>query len=123
MRFPEYGREPRLIIPQSCGGHSEGETPGPIPNPEVKPLSADGTAREASRESRTPPHITYEKSRPRGVGSFRFPGQSPESRSKAAGQGQRRPGRRAGRGGRFLATLLRKVARESPHDPALPSPP
>ena len=37
------------------GGYSEGETPGPIPNPEVKLFSADGTAREASRESRTPP--------------------------------------------------------------------
>src|ERR1700761_893801 len=43
------------------GGHSEGETPGPIPNPEVKPLSADGTAREASRESRTPPEHTLTK--------------------------------------------------------------
>jgi hypothetical protein len=64
MRFPEYGREPRLIIPQSCGGYSEGETPGPIPNPEVKPLSADGTAREASWESRTPPHISSEKADP-----------------------------------------------------------
>ena len=38
------------------GGYSEGETPGPIPNPEVKLFSADGTAREASWESRTPPH-------------------------------------------------------------------
>src|ERR1700761_3774444 len=37
------------------GGHSEGETPGPIPNPEVKPFCADGTAREASWEIRTPP--------------------------------------------------------------------
>ena len=38
-----------------------------------------------------------------------------KSRSKAAwGVGP-------GRGGRFLATLLRKVARESPHDPALPT--
>jgi hypothetical protein len=41
------------------GGYSEGETPGPIPNPEVKLFSADGTAREASRESRTPPEHTY----------------------------------------------------------------
>ena len=40
------------------GGYSEGETPGPIPNPEVKLFSADGTAREASRESRTPPEHT-----------------------------------------------------------------
>ena len=31
------------------------ETPGPIPNPEVKPFSADGTAIERLWESRTPP--------------------------------------------------------------------
>src|SRR6476620_9878344 len=31
------------------------ETPGPIPNPEVKPVSADGTATERLWESRTPP--------------------------------------------------------------------
>ena len=31
------------------------ETPGPIPNPEVKPFSADGTATERLWESRTPP--------------------------------------------------------------------
>jgi hypothetical protein len=37
------------------GGFSEGETPGPIPNPEVKPFSADGTAPETVWESRTPP--------------------------------------------------------------------
>src|SRR3954471_16284111 len=40
---------------QSYGGHSERETPGNIPNPEAKPLSADGTARETVWESRTPP--------------------------------------------------------------------
>lgn len=27
-----------------AGGHGGGGTPGPIPNPEVKPPSADGTA-------------------------------------------------------------------------------
>src|SRR6478609_2992883 len=42
---------------QSYGGHSERETPGPIPNPEVKPFSADGTATERLWESRTPPDI------------------------------------------------------------------
>src|SRR5580704_13030722 len=46
--------------PQSCGGNSEGETPGPIPNPEVKPFSADGTARGTAWESRTPPDIHEE---------------------------------------------------------------
>src|ERR1700712_6074463 len=37
------------------GGHSERETPGHIPNPEAKTLSADGTAGETPGESRTPP--------------------------------------------------------------------
>ena len=37
------------------GGHGEGETPLPIPNRAVKPLSADGTWLARARESRTPP--------------------------------------------------------------------
>src|ERR1700712_395349 len=43
------------------GGHSERETPGHIPNPEAKTLSADGTARETSWESRTPPDFNHRK--------------------------------------------------------------
>ncbi len=43
--------KPRLF----GGGNSGGETPGPIPNPEAKPTSADGTALEGVWESRTPP--------------------------------------------------------------------
>src|ERR1700690_3233510 len=89
MRFPEYGREPRLVIPQSCGGHSEGETPGPIPNPEVKPLSADGTAREASRESRTPPRISSKEAGPQGPASLRCAPPPPPP----IGQVRFRPGR------------------------------
>jgi hypothetical protein len=37
------------------GGFSEGETPLPIPNRAVKPLSADGTWPARAWESRTPP--------------------------------------------------------------------
>ena len=37
------------------GGYSEEETPVLIPNTEVKLFSADGTARAAEWESRTPP--------------------------------------------------------------------
>ena len=40
---------------ETFGGFGEGETPGPIPNPEVKLFSADGTAWETVWESRTPP--------------------------------------------------------------------
>ena len=36
-----------------------GETPGPIPNPEAKTHSADGTAPGRVWESRTPPDIHY----------------------------------------------------------------
>jgi tetratricopeptide repeat protein len=39
------------------GGYSEGETPGPIPNPAVKPFSADGTALVTGWESRSPPRL------------------------------------------------------------------
>ena len=49
MDLPVSHGEPRY------GGHGGGETPGPIPNPEVKPSSADGTARVTGWESRTPP--------------------------------------------------------------------
>ena len=41
------------------GGHSDRETPGPIPNPEAKPDSADGTAPARVRESRTPPSTHF----------------------------------------------------------------
>src|SRR5665811_2506570 len=37
------------------------ETPGPIPNPEAKPFSADGTALVTVWESRTPPDIHCER--------------------------------------------------------------
>ena len=40
------------------GGFSVGETPGPIPNPEAKPFSADGTALGRVWESRTLPAFT-----------------------------------------------------------------
>jgi hypothetical protein len=47
----------RLII--FFGGHSEGDPPVPIPNTEVKPLSADGTAWETMWESRSPPNSFF----------------------------------------------------------------
>src|SRR3954452_8050238 len=43
---------------QVSGGHGEGETPLPIPNRAVKPLSADGTWPARARESRTPPYFS-----------------------------------------------------------------
>src|SRR5439155_20108410 len=44
-----------ITVSQCYGGHGGGETPGPIPNPEAKPSSADGTAPDRMWESRTPP--------------------------------------------------------------------
>ena len=46
------------MLDKCFGGHSGGETPGLIPNPEAKPFSADGTALETVWESRTPPDLT-----------------------------------------------------------------
>jgi hypothetical protein len=51
------------------GGHSDGETPLPIPNREVKPVSADGTRGAIPRESRKPP-ILFPKGPARGLSSF-----------------------------------------------------
>ena len=60
---------------QSYGGHSDRETPGPIPNPEVKPASADGTAPERWWESRTPPNILSSRGHP-AVASVALEGQT-----------------------------------------------
>ena len=48
-----YGRAAGAF--DTLGGHSGGDTPLPIPNREVKPASADGTARETLWESRSSP--------------------------------------------------------------------
>src|SRR5437764_9501669 len=55
VRFPRCGRGHNSI--EFRRHNSEGETPGPIPNPEAKPFSADGTALVTGWESRTPPDI------------------------------------------------------------------
>ena len=47
----------RNIANRFLGGYAEGVTPVPISNTEVKPLRADGTARVAVWESRSPPGI------------------------------------------------------------------
>jgi hypothetical protein len=48
------------VVSPDSGGHGEGETPLPIPNRAVKPLSADGTWPARARESRTPP-VMFER--------------------------------------------------------------
>ena len=41
--------------PSRAGGFGGGGTPGPVPNPEVKPASAEGTAGATPWEARAPP--------------------------------------------------------------------
>ena len=48
-----------LVPPAIPGGDSGGDTPVPIPNTEVKPSSADGTALETRWESRTLPGFCF----------------------------------------------------------------
>ena len=67
------------------GGNCEEETPVPIPNTEVKLFSADGTAREAEWESRTPPkNLLHEPgiaiSKHGDSGFFNFAGRIPVDR-------------------------------------------
>ena len=61
------------LVSQSYGGHSGRETPGPIPNPEAKPASADGTALARVWESRTPPNTTSHKPEPPNPPGRGFP--------------------------------------------------
>ena len=51
------------------GGCVERATPVPIPNTEVKPLGADGTARATVWESRKPPGLLM-KARERNLAGF-----------------------------------------------------
>src|SRR6266511_5329900 len=62
VRVAGFGRPRR----RRFGGHGGGETPGPIPNPEVKPSSADGTALETGWESRSPPRLFAQRAALRG---------------------------------------------------------
>src|SRR5438067_13900428 len=48
---------PNTICEKFSGGSVERATPVPIPNTEVKPLGADGTARATAWESRKPPGL------------------------------------------------------------------
>ena len=77
---------------QSYGGHSERETPGPIPNPEVKPFSADGTATARSWESRTPPDILCSSPASSEAGLLAFPPSTLDGTANGSGvaRGQER---------------------------------
>ena len=72
-RFPTpRHHRPGRVRSKGYGGHSVGETPGPIPNPEAKTHSADGTAPGRVWESRSPPehHYTVESPQPHVLGAL-----------------------------------------------------
>ena len=48
-----------MHIKEICGDYSGEDTPVPIPNTEVKLLSADDTWRATARESKTLPLISF----------------------------------------------------------------
>src|SRR5581483_3991905 len=62
---------PRGASRPVSGGYGEGETPLPIPNRAVKPLSADGTWPARAWESRSPPVLTSDV---QAAGSLTGPG-------------------------------------------------
>jgi hypothetical protein len=71
--YPQISRpdpQGRRTRNKGYGGHSVGETPGPIPNPEAKTHSADGTAPGRVWESRTPPD-NHSRKAPRTPGGLR----------------------------------------------------
>ena len=58
--MPRSQRRGSEKVEKLSGGDSGGDPPVPIPNTEVKPVSADGTWGEDPRESRTPPDTIRE---------------------------------------------------------------
>lgn len=55
-RAPEAGPEGAIEERRArAGGPGPGGTPGPVPNPEVKPVGAESTAAAGPREGRAPP--------------------------------------------------------------------
>ena len=72
------------------GGFGEGETPLPIPNRAVKPLSADGTWPSRAWESRSPPVYLHE---PPSGGSWCLRARSgPANHGSDCAAGRSRPG-------------------------------
>ena len=68
---PDWSSTDKIVI-QFFGGDCKEATPVPIPNTEVKLFSADGTARAAVWESRSPPESLYI-----GPGSRKYPEPGP----------------------------------------------
>ena len=69
---PPGPHSPARYGSKGYGGHSVGETPGPIPNPEAKTHSADGTAPGRVWESRSPPDTHWSRPQPPWLGPPTF---------------------------------------------------
>src|SRR5512145_44836 len=67
LNYPSYGCQKALpsALFKVCGGYIGRVTPVPIPNTEVKPARADGTARVTVWESRSLPHFFEARQRKR----------------------------------------------------------
>ena len=73
-------RDLRGTAPGAASGHGGRDPPGPIPNPEVKPSIADGTAASGrGRAGRRWPHrgLFHALAGPACAGPFSFPGRGP----------------------------------------------
>ena len=77
---------------ENSGGNGERVPPVPIPNTEVKPLSADGTWLETARESRTPPDPFSRKRTEYVLFLVSFQPEGKENRKKAKEAESRRTG-------------------------------
>ena len=72
-----------------AGGHRSRVTPVPIPNTEVKPATADGTAWETVWESRSLPALSRKPDVSNHIGLFLPRGSDLRSRESACGRGER----------------------------------
>ena len=93
------------------GGHRSRVTPVPIPNTEVKPATADGTAAAGLWESRSLPGVFSKKARcaSRASGLFLFRLAAPVG---MAGTRVHHPGRAA-----VIESVARDARREGQHPP------
>src|SRR5947208_12369559 len=104
-----------MVLSPLSGGFGEGETPLPIPNREVKPLSADGTWPSQARESRTPPVFSFHEP-PRGAARRRsaWSRADEDVTSATSGHARDRPHRRVRRVLHRLRPVGRGVAARLP---------
>ena len=70
LRYWKFLRFQNSRFNRVSGDRTERVTPVPIPNTEVKPLRADGTARATAWETRSLPGLTKDSEEPQGSSEF-----------------------------------------------------